>query len=198
MSARVMVFMDYQNVHFSALEVFHPKGTRRSVGHVDPRRVADTIVANRRASSSLVGVRVYRGRPMPTRQAKAAEANDRQTDSWQRDPMVTVVRRPLRYPRDWPQTSAQEKGIDVALAVDFVSLAIKGTYDVGVVFSCDTDLMPALETVQAISAARVEVAAWDRTPRLRFPDSNLPWCHYLGDAHYQLSRDHTDYTKPSP
>ncbi|MBM7786231.1 hypothetical protein [Tenggerimyces flavus] len=66
MSARVMVFMDYQNVHFSALEVFHPKGTRRSVGHVDPRRVADTIVVGRQFPSRLVGVRVYRGRPMPT------------------------------------------------------------------------------------------------------------------------------------
>ena len=152
MSARVMVFMDYQNVHFSALEVFHPRGTRRSVGHVDPRRVADTIVANRLASSTLVGVRVYRGRPMPTRQAKAAEANDRQADGWDRDPLVTVVRRPLRYPRGWPQLPAQEKGIDVALAVDFVRLAIEGAYDVGIVFSGDTDLLPAMETVAAINS----------------------------------------------
>lgn len=195
MSDRVMVFMDYQNVHISALEVFHPKGTRRSEGHVDPRRVADAIVAGRQFPSRLVGVRVYRGRPMPTRQPSAAEANDRQADGWERDPLVTVLRRPLRYPRGWPQVHAQEKGIDVALAVDFVRLAIEGAYDVGVLFSGDTDLMPALETVPVVSAARVEVATWDRTPRLRFPDSNLPWCHYLSDAHYQLSRDRTDYTR---
>ena len=33
---------------------------------------------------------------------------------------MTVIARDLRYPNDWPRRAAQEKGIDVALAVDFV------------------------------------------------------------------------------
>lgn len=203
MSARVMVFLDYQNVHFSALEVFHPKGTRRSEGHVDPWRVAREIVLGRPRGGSVVGVRVYRGLPLPDFQRRATEANDRQAHAWARNPTVTVIRRPLRYPRNWPQTPAQEKGIDVAIAVDFVRLAIEGAYDVGVLFSCDTDLMPAIETVGAVGPAHVEVAAWSGTSRLRLPGSNLPWCHYLSDDQYQRCRDITDYTKsgqqkPSP
>ena len=194
MTARAMVFMDYQNVHFSALEAFHPKKTHRSVGHVDPMRVAQAIVAARQRPSTLVGVRVYRGRPLPDYQPKAAEANDRQADSWVRDPLVTVVRRQLRYPRDWPKSPAQEKGIDVALAVDFVRLAIEGAYDIGILFSCDTDLMPALETVALLPAADVEVAAWKRGNRLRFSGSALPWCHVLSQATYEGCRDHRDYT----
>jgi hypothetical protein len=41
----------------------------------------------------------------------------------------------------------EEKGIDVALAIDFVTMAVRGEYDVGVIMSTDTDLKPALEAV---------------------------------------------------
>jgi len=37
---------------------------------------------------------------------------------------VTVIPRTLQIPsRDWPRERAQEKGIDVALSVDFVTMA---------------------------------------------------------------------------
>jgi hypothetical protein len=75
-------------------------------------------VANRQSSSSLVGVRVYRGRPL-------------------------------------------------------------------------TDLMPALETVAALGSAVVEVAAWRRTRKLRFPGSGLPWCHVLDRPTCENCRDYT-------
>jgi NYN domain len=58
---------------------------------------------------------------------------------------VTVVQRPLRYPKAWPAEKAQEKGVDVALAVDFVVMAVTRVYDVGILVSTDTDLVPALE-----------------------------------------------------
>ncbi|WP_232793924.1 MULTISPECIES: NYN domain-containing protein [Pseudofrankia] len=106
---------------------------------------------------------------------------------------VAVVRRQLRYPKAWPAEPAQEKGIDVALAVDLVRLACEGAYDVGVLFSRDTDLVPALETVKDLGR-HVEGASWKGTSRLRFPDSQLPWCHYLDADDYAGCRDHTDYT----
>jgi uncharacterized LabA/DUF88 family protein len=62
----------------------------------------------------------------------------------ERDLRVTVVRRQLRYPKSWPVEPAQEKGIDVALAVDFVRLACENAYDVDILFSRDADLVPAL------------------------------------------------------
>ena len=76
---------------------------------------------------------------------------------------MTVITRDLRYPPDWPRRPAQEKGIDVALAVDFVMMAARGEYDVGILFSSDTDLVPALEAVIALrpdDPPACEVAAW--------------------------------------
>jgi uncharacterized LabA/DUF88 family protein len=193
MTPRVAVFIDYQNVHLSARSTFLPSGTPGRHGHVDPVRVARRIVGGRRLAGDLAAVRIYRGRPSPDHQPAAARASDRQADRWARDPGVVVVRRQLRYPKAWPAEPAQEKGIDVALAVDLVRLACEGAYDVGVLFSRDTDLVPALETVRDLGA-HVEVASWKGTSRLRIPDSQLPWCHYLDAADYAACRDYTDYT----
>ncbi|WP_241842278.1 NYN domain-containing protein [Pseudofrankia sp. BMG5.36] len=135
MTPRVAVFIDCQNVHLSARSRFLPSGTPGQRGHVDPVRVAQRIVDGRRLGGELAAVRVYRGRPSPDHQPEAARASDRQADRWARDPRVVVVRRQLRYPKAWPAEPAQEKGIDVALAVDFVRLACEGAYDVGVLFS---------------------------------------------------------------
>ncbi|WP_084010757.1 NYN domain-containing protein [Pseudofrankia sp. DC12] len=193
MTPRVAVFLDYQNVHLSARTAFLPSGSSGRHGHVDPMRVARRIVRGRRFDGELATVRVYRGRPSPDHQPVAARASDRQADRWSRDSRVVLVRRQLRYPKAWPAEPAQEKGIDVALAVDLVRLACEGAYDVGVLFSRDTDLVPALETVRDLGC-HVEVASWKGTSRLRFPDSQLPWCHYLDADDYAACRDYTDYT----
>jgi uncharacterized LabA/DUF88 family protein len=112
-----------------------------------------------------------------------------------------MVTRTLRYPPDWPQARAQEKGIDVALAVDFVQMAMAGEYDVGVIMSTDTDLRPALEAVLRLRSQGgpvCEVAAWARAgchgPRLSLPSANI-WCHWLSEADYLSVADPTDYTK---
>src|SRR5437762_812172 len=101
MPDRVMVFLDYQNVHFTALEKFYPFGTPHHAGHIDPRALADLIVSKRRYPGELVGVHVYRGSPVPDKQPAAAAANDRQAAHWDRDLLVSVYRRPLNY-RGWP------------------------------------------------------------------------------------------------
>ena len=69
-----------------------------------------------------------------------------------------MITRALRYPPDWSAALAQEKGVDVALAVDFVKLAIEGEYDVGVMMSTDNDLLPALEVVRRYAPGRIHVA----------------------------------------
>jgi uncharacterized LabA/DUF88 family protein len=70
----------------------------------------------------------------------------KQRTAWERRG-VKVFARPLRYPRKWPSEKALEKGVDVALAVDLVFNAARRYYDVAVVASTDTDLVPALEAV---------------------------------------------------
>jgi len=121
---RVVVFVDYHNVHGWARRLFQPVNAHPAVGHVDPLRLGQLLVNRRPRTSALAGVRVYRGRRSPDHQARSAAANDRQTDAWTRSGLVTVIRRPLRYPSDWPDTPAAEKGIDVALAVDLARMAM--------------------------------------------------------------------------
>jgi uncharacterized LabA/DUF88 family protein len=110
---------------------------------------------------------------------------------------VVVIARPLRYPFGWPAEKAREKGIDVLIAVDLVTMAADDEYDIAVLASADTDLVPALEYVTRRLAPpkRVEVVAW-RSPilrsRLSVPGMNV-WCHWLDVAKYQALADPTDY-----
>lgn len=116
---------------------------------------------------------------------------DRRRTDHRVEPYVAL---PARLAHD----ASAGKGVDVALAVDFVRLAMQRAYDVGVMFSSDTDLLPALETVTEQALARVEVAAWSNTFRLRFGGTTRPWCHHLTARDYEAVMDPTDYTKPSP
>lgn len=58
----------------------------------------------------------------------------------------------------------QEKGIDVQLAVDLVRGYVADEFDIGIVASTDTDLLPAIEAVLDLDRKRgydpVEVSAW--------------------------------------
>ena len=74
-------------------------------------------------SYALSEVRVYSGRPDPKMDIRTFNAHQKQSQSW-RLTGATVIERELRYPQGRPQ----EKDIDVALAVDFVRLAIQGAY----------------------------------------------------------------------
>jgi hypothetical protein len=110
-----------------------------------------------------------------------------------------VITRTLRYPLNWPVERAQEKGIDVSLAVDFVVMAVRGEYDV-VIMSTDTDLKPALEALNTLKGnkayPRSEVAAWSvpdaHSRRLAIDAANL-WCHWLSKQDYDGLADPTDY-----
>jgi uncharacterized LabA/DUF88 family protein len=195
---RVVVFLDYQNVALTAHHRFGQVGSANRIANVDPMKLGRLLTSRRNATSELAGVRVYRGLPNPKREALAASANSRQADAWHQNNMIATVRRPLRYPKGWPAVPAQEKGVDVALAVDYVRLAMQRAYDVGILFSSDTDLLPAVETVAELTPARAEVAAWSNTLRLRFGGTNRLWCHHLTAEDYEAVLDPTDYTKPPP
>jgi uncharacterized LabA/DUF88 family protein len=94
----------------------------------------------------------------------------------------------------------QEKGIDVALAIDFVSMAVAGEYEVGVLMSTDTDLKPALEAVARITpthGVRAEVASWSsaagHSRRLSISSRRL-YCHWLGKDVYGQIVGTTNYS----
>jgi len=79
--------------------------------------------------------------------------------------------------------------------MDFLRYAFVGAYDVGVIVSHDTDLIPALEAVRDLRLAHVEVAGWGGRSRLQYPNTRLPWHHTLREADSAAVRDDTDYLK---
>jgi uncharacterized LabA/DUF88 family protein len=197
-----VLFVDYQNVYMGARRAFFERTVPSACGQFDPVRLGEFLVASSPFDRHLHEVRVYRGRPDATLDQRGHAACTRQSDIWSQDPRVKAVHRTLRYPYGWPERSAlgekpQEKGIDVALAIDFAMMGHRNEYDVGILFSTDTDLKPALEAVAGARAAqqsgpRAEVAAWSmagrHSSRLSIPEAPL-WCHWLDEDVYNKVAD---------
>lgn len=201
-ASKVAVFLDYQNVHLTAHALFMAYGAPVQDALVHPLRLAERLVAKRRDPSELSSVQVFRGRPNPAHQPIPAAANDAQTAAWARaDARVRVIRRDLNY-RGWPEHPPREKGVDVALAISLVESAMLAEYDVAVVFSGDTDLIPAVEMAFRRTTPTVEIAAWSGAKPLWFPAEmaagrRLPWCHFLGAGDFEAVRDKATYV-PRP
>jgi len=96
--------------------------------------------------------------------------------------------------------TSRGKGIDVALAIDLVVMAITGEFDIGVLMSTDTDLKPALEAIPSLARGkqypRCEVAAWSvpggHSRRLSVPGEQI-WCHWLDGEDFLAVADSRDY-----
>jgi len=202
---RVVMFLDYQNVYKGARACFADRMAPHTAGQVHPLALGLRIVEDSPYERTLNQVRVYRGRPDATRDPKGYAACTRQVDIWRQDPRVVCTLRTLQYPRGWPTDHVagevpREKGIDVALAIDFVTMAVRGEYDVGILMSTDTDLRPALEAVWDLGTAtgrpRAEVAAWSgegmHNRRLSIPGARI-WCHWLDSRIYTAVADPTNY-----
>jgi uncharacterized LabA/DUF88 family protein len=194
-ASQVEIFIDYQNLHLSAGEAFAPPGTPAHTMLIHPAKFADVLM-QRRASYSRTGqiqaIHVYRGQPSSAKESHAAARNKAQAAHWSRDRRVTMHTRTLRYPRNWPQDKAKEKGVDVKLACDFVRCALINRADTLILVSRDTDLVPALEMARDFARVDIEVAMWQGCSRLRLPKTQL-WCTQLDGVDYLNSKDHKQY-----
>ena len=79
-------------------------------------------------------------------------------------------------------------------------MAQRNEFDVGVIFSEDTDLIPALEAVAELHGPQsCESATWspdDRSPHpLLLPHARLGRVHLFDRDHYDKVADLTDYMK---
>jgi hypothetical protein len=204
-SDRVVVFVDYQNVYRGARRAFHIESDSHWLGQVDPLRLGQHLANDSPFDRALAQVRVYRGQPDAAHDARGYSACRRQVASWS-SPLVEVTLRTLRYPAGWPNRSLpgekpQEKGIDVALAMDLVLMATAREYDVAILMSTDTDLKPALEYVASLTnkfgSPRVEVAAWSakgQQNRRLAVKTRMLYCHWVDHSAYATLTDPTDYT----
>ena len=146
---------------------------------------------------SYVGV--YVGLPNPRLDPATSSARNKQMAVWSRS-SVTIVARPIRYPRGWPNVAEkpQEKGVDVKLAIDALFMAVTKQYEVAVIASSDSDLVPLLEALimvkRRIGTPDIELIAWEGMPyRLRVSGEVLPEREVTRGA-YQTIQDVTDYT----
>ena len=201
MPRRVTLFVDYQNVYMGARESFHQSDSPSPYGQIFPRALADLICAKPQPPEerTVEEVRVYWGRPSQERDGRGYAASRRQAAVWESQG-VSVITRTLRYRgRAIPP---QEKGIDVSLAIDFAAGAVDRAFDVGIIFSTDTDLVPALEFVLNRPELGVtpEVAAWwadGANPPLEVRGAHHLWCHRLTREDYNEVRDRRSYSTGS-
>jgi len=205
----VTVFLDWQNVYKHAREAFHSPSDPHPKGQVSPIDLGAVLAS--RVDGELTAVRIYRGMPDNALDPKGYAAVRRHLAAWRSDPRIIVTTRRLRYADDYVHgeslpTAVKEKGIDVALALDVVTMATDGAYDIGIVMSCDHDLAPALERVRMRRASRgdgapdVAVASWQgqgRSPRMRLTTGTV-YCHWLSQEDYWGVMDERNYAHVTP
>lgn len=202
---RVSVFIDYQNVYHCAREAFgDPQTDPPTFGHIRPHRLGLLLKQLGEPvdpARELIAVTVYRGKPGTKSHPRLQSAFARQVAAWTNLPLTTVKMRPLRYePIEWSSSQptkwrAKEKGIDVLMALDIALGACGDRYDVAIVVSADTDLVPAID-VALQAGKRVETATWHSRALLTSPlkaSVRKLWNHRLDRQRFEYVRDDTDY-----
>ncbi len=206
---RVAVFIDYQNAYNGVRQAFGWEREHYTVGQVSPERLGLLLTDKGRAVDAarhLESISVFRGEPSARHSRAGQAACQRQVRFWKAQRNVTPITRPLKY---FPVATdrfgnttwePREKGIDVLIALTMAVGALRDEYDVAILVSADTDLVPALELGCELGK-RCEVATWqgrsNNRSRLSIPGRNL-WCHWLAEKDYRLVEDTTDYTRPQP
>lgn len=154
---RVMVFIDLANVQ-------HTVRTKETSGfRLDYYRLVKELVGQRR----LIGAYVF----------DAVSASDRNTSEPRRrlhDALrylgFRVVAREVAF-----EEEGEQKEVDVALATEMLTGALRDAYDVSILVSGDRDFVPAVERIRS-EGKRVEVAFFTSSTG---NDNRSSFSHYL-------------------
>lgn len=193
---RGAVFFDYQNCYNRARDAFHSSNDPSRLGNFHLGSMAELLLAKGGADRELVHVGVYTGSPDPRRDPKAHRAHEKRTAAWRAEcgPKLAIRQRTLNY-RGWPKERPREKGIDVQLAIDAMLGAVGGLFDVVVIATADTDLLPVVEGLLQLQtqtgAPDAEVIAWAGL-KVGLQVANVP-IRWIGPRDYQAVRDDRDY-----
>lgn len=200
MVVRVAVFVDYQNMYKRARDAFDLADTEFHVGGQVRPVALGHMLCQGHPERTLTAVHMYRGVPMQQHNQKGHDAAQRQVAAWSRSG-PDIVRVNTRSLNHRVPDAPREKGIDVKLAIDFVAEAMRGHYDLGIIFSDDTDLHPAIELVgEHLGAGHCVLAGWRdsrRSPHIVKSGGQNVAISRLNFDDYSLIKDTTDYTAPT-
>ncbi len=198
-----MAFFDGQNLFQHAMKAFghfHP--------NYDPKKLHTMVCAKMGWSPNLV--RFYTGIPDHKHSPMWAAYWANRVLAMKRAG-IHVTTRPLRYHEEEMETvtgmttvvTPQEKGIDIRIALDLVSCAVAGQFDVAVIYSQDQDLAEAVREVREIGnklSREVEIACafpFGPNATVKRGIDKTTWIH-MEEADYNACLDPYDYRPKKP
>ena len=200
---RAVAFVDGQNLYHSVRESFG-----YTYPNYDVHALARALCRSR--GWDLAETRFYTGVPDPTDDPFWNKFWTGKLAVMGRQG-VHIFSRPLRYRNKsvklpdgsrYTFLTGEEKGIDVRIALDVISLAHRRAYDVALIFSQDQDLSEVAEEIRAIASEQqrwIKIAsAFPSSPtvRNRRGIAKTDWIR-IDRATYDACLDRRDY-RPKP
>ncbi len=200
---RTIVFFDGQNLYHLARKAWAPvpsiPGSPYGYPSYDVQRLAQALCA-RDPRKVLSQIRFYTGVP-----------SLRQSALWHgfwSNKLRFLGSQGIYVYRGRINPGEQEKGVDVSLAIDLVSLTYDQAYDAAIIVSQDADLGPAVALSKRVAHSQGRIliyeSAFPYESGISSSDRGVPgttWTH-IDRALYDACRDPTDYRvhslPPSP
>jgi len=152
---RVSIFIDggnfYRRIRWNS---WIPKGTV-----FDYDKFADFVSRGREVVSKSYYIGVVRNHDGSYKSQKMVESQQKFLTGLENDG-YNIKRGRIVYDNE-----IREKGVDVQIAIDLVIGAVENAYDVAIVVSSDTDLIPAVKYVRSKNKI-VEYVGFSNTPSL--------------------------------
>lgn len=198
---RAVAFIDGQNLFRCAKNTFGYSYPNYNV------KALATEVCNQQGWQ-LHQVRFYTGIPDPKRDPDRNMFWVRKLSAMQRQKIVTFTR-PMRYCTKTVRLNdgskhlydtADEKGIDVRIAIDLIRLAHTREYDVALLFSQDQDFAEAALEIRQVAKEQdrwIKIAGafpWSPTAPNKRGVNNTDWIH-IERATYDTCLDKNDYRR---
>jgi uncharacterized LabA/DUF88 family protein len=145
MNKRAFVFIDGGNFYFKLKDLTSKLDGKHSLIDFNFRRFAEWLVK----PNELLEIRYYLGAIKRERNNPKSEqlyANQQKLiGRIQQQNIIITLGHVIRH----PDKTHHEKGVDVRLAVEMIKFARENKYDIAYLVSSDTDLVAAIEEIQA-------------------------------------------------
>lgn len=145
MDKRAFIFIDGSNFYFKLKESISKLDGKYGLLDFNFRKFAEWLIGN----NKLIEVRYYVGAVKRQQNNQKSEKmyadQQRLIRKLQRQNISVILGQLIRH----PDKTYHEKGVDVRLAVEMIRFARENKYDIAYLVSSDTDLVAAIEEVQA-------------------------------------------------